>query len=109
MIRFILLSILLTFLFRAVSRLWAGIVRGMQDQDGFAGPGRRGPRGPSHVPQRGVQMVRDPICGTFVVPERAVALSTSGSDRLYFCSTECRDKYRARPGANPSTAHGRTA
>ena len=109
MIRFILLSILLTILFRAVSRLWAGIVRGMRDQDVFAGQGRHAPRGPSHVTPRGVQMVRDPICGTFVLPERAVALSTSGRDRLYFCSTECRDKYRARPEADSSTAHGRTA
>jgi YHS domain-containing protein len=54
-------------------------------------------------------MVRDPICGTFVVPERAVALSAGGGQRLYFCSTECRDKYRSRPESNHAAAHGRTA
>jgi YHS domain-containing protein len=104
MLRFILLSVLLTILFRAVSRLWAGVVRGMRTANPSAGR-----TDGSHVPQRGVQMVRDPICGTFVVPERAVALSASGGQRLYFCSTECRDKYRARPESSHPAAHGRTA
>ena len=48
------------------------------DQDGPAG---RRVHEAGSVPQRGVQMVRDPICGTFVVPERAVALSHRGDDR----------------------------
>jgi len=105
MLRFILLSILLTILFRAVSRLWTGVVRGMQN--GNSSAGRRADR--STVPQHGVQMVRDPICGTFVVPERAVALSAGGGQRLYFCSTGCRDKYRSRSGSGHAPAHGRTA
>ena len=105
MLRFILLSILLTILFRAVSRLWAGVVRGMQSGNPSAGRRTDG----ASVPQRGVHMVRDPICGTFVVPERAVALSAGGGQRLYFCSTDCRDKYRARPESHPEPAHGRTA
>jgi YHS domain-containing protein len=104
MLRFILLSILLTLLFRAVSRLWAGMVRGMQPGSGSSF-GRRETR----VPQRGVQMARDPVCGTFVVPERAIALSTSRGERLYFCSAECREKYRARPAADQRPATGRTA
>jgi YHS domain-containing protein len=105
MLRFLLLSILLTIVFRAVSRLLNGVARGMQ------GPGGRTARGPgdSRVPQQGVHMERDPVCGTFVVPERAVALSASGGDRLYFCSTDCRDQYRNRPETGSSAAHGRTA
>ena len=105
MLRFILLSILLTILFRAVSRLWAGVVRGMQSGNPSAGRRTDG----ATVPQRGVQMVRDPICGTFVVPERAVALSAAGGRRLYFCSTDCRDKYRSQSESNHEPAHGRTA
>ena len=104
MARFILLSILLTILLRSVSRLWQGIVRGMQGDARYVDPSR----GNAASPQRSVQMARDPICGTFVVPERAVALIT-GSERLYFCSTDCRDKYRADPQARPAPAHGRTA
>ena len=101
MIRFLLLSILLTFVMRAASVLWTGIVRGLQ---GRSGDSRRG----SNVPQQGVHMVRDPMCGTFVLPDRAVMLAGTGGARLYFCSTECRDRYRARP-AEPRAAHGRTA
>lgn len=105
MLRFILLSILLTLLFRALTRLWAGIVRELE-----AGPDSRTrpQRAGAHVAQRGVQMARDPVCGTFVVPERAVALSTAGSERLFFCSTDCRDKYRSEH-AGHAPAHGRTA
>jgi YHS domain-containing protein len=40
-------------------------------------------------------MVRDPVCGTFVVPDRAVRL-TDGREPVFFCSTACRDKFRAR-------------
>ena len=40
-------------------------------------------------------MVRDPVCGTFVLPASAVTL-VDGRARLYFCSDACRDKYRAR-------------
>jgi len=47
------------------------------------------------VPDRGVQMVRDPVCGTFVVPEHALSIAGRG-ERVYFCSPACRDRYRAR-------------
>jgi YHS domain-containing protein len=42
-----------------------------------------------------VHMERDPVCGTFVVPERAVTLSV-GREHVYFCSAACRDQYRAK-------------
>lgn len=103
MVRFILLSILLTFVLRAVNRLWSGVIRGMQGGDTrSAGP----TRGASSVQRNSVHMERDPVCGTFVVPERAIALTT-GSGRVHFCSVECRDKYREHDASMP--AHGRTA
>jgi YHS domain-containing protein len=102
MVRFILLSILLTILLRAFLRLWAGIVRGIQE--GGSGSGTR-----TRAPQRGVQMERDPVCGTFVVPERAVAVSAANGQRIFFCSVECRDKYRSRPRSSAAPVHGRTA
>jgi YHS domain-containing protein len=58
--------------------------------EGATGRPRSG-RGPS----RAVPMVRDPICGTFVLPDHAVTL-VDGRSRLFFCSESCRDKYRAR-------------
>jgi YHS domain-containing protein len=52
------------------------------------------------VPPHGVQMVRDPVCGTFVLPDPTVAI-VDGRSRVYFCSTGCRDKYRTRPSTPP--------
>jgi uncharacterized protein len=85
MIRFIFYIVLLILFARALARLWSGIMEGLTG----------GQTSRTSVPQQGVQMVRDPVCGTFVVPDRALTLSV-GRQQLYFCSTDCRDKYRAR-------------
>ena len=82
--RFVLFLVLAILVARAFWRLVDGIVDGARDRS----------RGRS-VPTKGVSMVRDPVCGTFVVPERAIAL-TSGRDQQYFCSAGCRDKYQAQ-------------
>jgi len=84
MLRFALLLLLLILLTRAVWRLISGVV------DGIAGP-----QGPGRQSSRAVQMARDPVCGTFVVPGRAVSL-TERDGPIYFCSAACRDRYRAR-------------
>ncbi len=94
MFKFVLYSLLLTLFVRAIMRLWGGVIEGLG-----AAPAPRG-RGPQ-VPQRGVTMARDPICGTFVVPERAVTL-TRGRDVLHFCSDACRDQYRAQESGGGS-------
>ena len=86
LLRLALFVILAFVVGRAFWRLLDGIV------DGASGGGRRGGSG---VPQRGVQMARDPVCGMFVLPERAVA-TVDGRERIYFCSEACRDKYRKR-------------
>ena len=90
LLRLALFIILAFFIGRALWRLLDGIVEGAS----------RGSRG-SRVPQRGMQMARDPVCGTFAVAERALSL-TDGSTTVYFCSDTCRDKYK------PSRS-GRTA
>jgi len=84
MLRLILFVLLAIFVARAFWRLLDGIVDGAS-----GGPSR------SRAPDRGVSMVRDPVCGTFVLPASAVTL-VDGRARLYFCSDACRDKYRAR-------------
>ena len=40
------------------------------------------------------RLVRDPMCGTHVAEDLAIAVST-GSEVIHFCSPECRDKYLA--------------
>src|SRR5205085_11600624 len=99
MVRIVFSVILVLFLIRSVRSLWGGIVEGLRQ------PAR--PRG--GVPARGVQMVRAPVCGTCVVPDRAVALTVGRDTPVYFCSAACRDKYRHHPSAQPDRIHGRTA
>ena len=47
------------------------------------------------VSRPSVQMVRDPICGTFLLPERAIRVA-SGRGEVFFCSRDCQDRYQAR-------------
>ena len=82
--RFVLFLILAIFVARAFWRIIDGIV------DGARGRPRH-----TSVPQRGVPMVRDPVCGTFIVPDRAITI-VDGRTTISFCSEACRDKYRAR-------------
>jgi YHS domain-containing protein len=84
LLRLVLFIVLAVFVARVIWRTYDSFLEGL---------GARAPR--SHPPPRGVQMARDPVCGTFVLPERAVAL-LDGSTRVFFCSKACRDKYRTR-------------
>ena len=88
MLRAVLEFVLMLVIARSFWRLVGGVIDGLG--------GTRTTRVPEqHEPDRGVPMARDPVCGTFVLPERAVSLS-DGRQHVYFCSTACRDKYRAR-------------
>ena len=89
MLRFVLLLIVSVILARLFWRVVAAIVARLAGQ-----------REQSGVPAPGVQMVRDPVCGTYVVPDRALSI-TDGRTPAYFCSAGCRDKYRARPSTRP--------
>jgi YHS domain-containing protein len=40
----------------------------------------------------GGELVKDPVCGTFVSPAAAMKKTTKGETH-YFCSAECRDKF----------------
>jgi YHS domain-containing protein len=39
-----------------------------------------------------VKLVRDPVCGLFVVPSQALT-SGSGTSTRYFCSEKCRQQW----------------
>jgi YHS domain-containing protein len=82
MARVVLLVILAIVLSRAYFRLVDGIRRGLSG----APPG-------SASRASAVQMRRDPVCGTFVVPSSAVSVVDNGRS-VYFCSTSCRDRYQ---------------
>jgi YHS domain-containing protein len=83
--RLILFIVLAIVVARAFWRLVDGVI------DGISGR----PRGNTPVASHGVAMVRDPVCGTFVLPDRARMIS-DGRTQVFFCSDACRDQYRAR-------------
>ena len=76
----ILRAILLYLVVRAVIRIVRGVLDGL--------------RAPAEPPAA-VPLVRDPICGTFVVPSRALALGT-GAETRFFCSEKCRRAYQVK-------------
>lgn len=77
--------LLVLLLIRVLWRLIGGVVAGMAETKG-----RQGER---------VQLVRDPICGTYVVPARALPVTAAGTTQ-YFCSEGCRQQFltNARSG-----------
>jgi YHS domain-containing protein len=79
MAKLILWAILIVIVMRSVSRLLHGVLEGA----GYT----RGNRA-----QQSVGLVRDPVCGVFVVPGRALSAGT-GSATRYFCSENCRREW----------------
>ena len=55
----------------------------------FAGAAES-PKAPS---RRSVPLVRDPVCGTYIDPSRALSAKT-GTTVHYFCSENCRRVFR---------------
>jgi len=55
------------------------------------GPIRR-PRHERRSGGRSMPLVRDPVCGTYLLPDRAIKVGT-GDHVVYFCSETCRAKY----------------
>lgn len=74
---------------RAFWRLADGVLQGLS----AGAPSKR-------VPAR-VHMERDPVCGTFVVPSRAISV-VEASGKVHFCSTRCRDTYQMRQASRTS-------
>jgi YHS domain-containing protein len=86
MLGFVLDVLFALFIARAAWKLIQGFM------EGYAGPAKP-PRGSGAA--RSVHMSRDPVCGTYVIPNATLAI-TDGSRQVFFCSAACRDKYRAR-------------
>jgi YHS domain-containing protein len=83
LIRFLLLSILFTLVLRSLRQLFRSVMQGMGVEQGSR---------PPRAVDRGVRMVRDPICGTHVIPGNSLAVRDR--DGLHcFCSDTCRDAF----------------
>jgi YHS domain-containing protein len=81
MARFAIWLVAVFVLWRILRVVLKAVIEGM----GYQPPGAAG-RGQS------VGLVRDPICGTFVMPAKAFTSGT-GSNTRYFCSEKCRSDY----------------
>ena len=77
--------VLRIILFLIVVRLIWRFVRAVLEGAGYL-------QKPSHP---SVGLVRDPVCGVFVVPANALTLG-SGMETRYFCSEKCREEWRRR-------------
>lgn len=88
LLRALLVFLLFAFLARAVWRLLEGVARGAMG----AGPdaGRR----PSGQPPTAVRMAQCAVCGTYVVPAKALTAVSRGQV-IYYCSETCRGKHAA--------------
>jgi YHS domain-containing protein len=42
---------------------------------------------------------KDPVCGTYIAPSTAV-VQMVGGEKVYFCSTACRDKFSSGQAAS---------
>lgn len=82
MTKLILWAILIVLITRSLSRLLHGVLEG-------AGYRR------DDAPQPSVGLVRDPVCGVYVVPGHALTAGSGNSIR-YFCSEDCRRKWITR-------------
>jgi YHS domain-containing protein len=91
MLRYLIVDILLPllgFLFlRSILRSF------FQPKRPAAGPVHAVPSSPPNIVVGG-ELRKDPVCGTYVSPGASVTRTVNGQV-LHFCSSECRDKYRA--------------
>jgi len=81
--RILIWALLLLVVWRALRSLLAGIVQGA------SAPTRPEP------PAKGELMVRDPVCGTFVLPSRSILIRDRNGTH-HFCSDRCRQAYQQR-------------
>jgi YHS domain-containing protein len=91
MIRFLFIRLvvplLLLFLVRSVLR---GIFQSLR---GSVPPPQTAEKPAPSVPAGG-ELKKDPVCGTYVSTATSMSRTVNGS-LVYFCSKECRDRYKA--------------
>jgi hypothetical protein len=86
--RFFLLIILFIVIARNFWRFVDGVMSGAKGGTAPRGGKRNGP-------PVAVKMTQCPICGTYVVPGKAISL-VSGGTAVFFDSEKCRAEYQSR-------------
>ena len=85
MLRFALGALLIVMLARAFWRLVDSVIEGATGRS-------RSRQRPGTV---ATKLVRDPVCGTHIVPNPSLSV-VHGGTTAYFCSDRCLKSYRAR-------------
>jgi YHS domain-containing protein len=93
MLRVFLIILLVYVAARVLWRVLRGVFEGLGYQQTGSAPSSVG-------------LVRDPVCGTFVLPSKALTAG-SGSNTRYFCSEKCRQDY-SHSGNTEETRNGNT-
>lgn len=83
LLRLLLPGILAFLIWRALRSFLTGVRQGAA------------PTSPAQKPPKRQVMARDPVCGTFVVPDAALGVR-GRSGMIYFCSEKCRQAYSTR-------------
>ena len=107
MIRWILNIIVLLLLLRLSLRFVLGLLQGLYGPTENTASGRRsaGAGGPAKIAG---ELVKDPVCATYIPRASAIAARVAGETR-YYCSVTCRDKDAGAGDAQPRmgrAAHG---
>lgn len=85
--RFILFLVLAMVIARTFWRFIEAILRGAS---GAAASGHR-----ASGPPASVKMQQCPVCGTYVVPGKAISM-VSGGNQIFFDSEKCRARYQSQ-------------
>lgn len=88
--RWILNAIVILLLIRLALRFLLGLFQGLAEPAGSTARG--GSRKSAGAKSVGA-LVQDPVCGTYIPRETAIAVSAGAGTRFY-CSQACRDKDR---------------
>jgi len=86
LIAFMLVMSVIRSVLGIITKAFSGLSSSTSPQAGA--PGSR----PSS-PTSGGELKKDPVCGTFISTATAFQKSVNGQT-YYFCSTECRDKFK---------------
>ena len=81
-----MLTVLRLVVFLLILRAVWLLVKGILEGAGYRQVGQVPPA---------VKLVRDPVCGVFVMPSKALT-ARSGDETAYFCSEKCRRQWRGR-------------
>ena len=87
-VAYLIASVLVISVVRSIIGI---VLKGFSDLFHTAPPAQKEPRTPT-VPAHG-ELKKDPVCGTFISTSTPIQKRVGG-EVYYFCSTECREKFK---------------